>query len=192
MKKARITTEEIKSYAEANNCTLLQARDRLRLLRSNTPRACWVRTYCAMYGKSLAAGAYAYQKIFVEKSEFDPLKFVEPRNTVRLADVKDFEVIPNELSEYGVDVFYKNKLVKAHRINRWFYIYNRNTKRQIAVATLVWVLHYKKPIEGGYVVDHVNNVAEDNRIENLQLVSWGDNVRKNAVGHNQWTNKKGE
>lgn len=48
---------------------------------------------------------------------------------------------------------------------------------------LVWMLHYG-PIPDGYEVDHINDVAGDDRIENLQLLSIKNNVRKSAISLN--------
>lgn len=45
------------------------------------------------------------------------------------------------------------------------------------VHRLVWEAFNGK-IPKGYVIDHINNNKKDNRLENLQLMTVGDNIRK--------------
>lgn len=55
------------------------------------------------------------------------------------------------------------------------------TKRSDA-GTIVIPVHrlvyawFKDTVEAGYVVDHINDIKDDNRIENLQLLTPGDNI----------------
>lgn len=44
------------------------------------------------------------------------------------------------------------------------------------IHRVVWVYH-RGPIPEGMTVDHINKNKSDNRIENLRLLSFGDNVR---------------
>lgn len=46
---------------------------------------------------------------------------------------------------------------------------------------VIWEEHYGKIPEGKFI-DHINHKRDDNRIENLQLLSHGDNVRRSAKG----------
>ena len=60
---------------------------------------------------------------------------------------------------------------------------NRNAGEfQVGVHRLVYAWFYGSA-EAGYVVDHINDIKTDNRIENLQLLTPGDNVWKGRV-HN--------
>ena len=44
-----------------------------------------------------------------------------------------------------------------------------------------------KDIPDGYVVDHIDNDSFNNDISNLQLLTIGENAKKNNNGHNQYT-----
>lgn len=50
-------------------------------------------------------------------------------------------------------------------------------KRACSVHRVIWVLAHGA-IPDGYEVDHINNIRTDNRLENLQLLSYGENNRK--------------
>jgi hypothetical protein len=47
-----------------------------------------------------------------------------------------------------------------------------------AAHRLIWIMHYGN-IPVNKVVDHINNIKDDNRIENLQLLSIYENTLKN-------------
>lgn len=44
------------------------------------------------------------------------------------------------------------------------------------IHKLVWILHHGN-YPTGYELDHINGIRTDNRIENLRLVTHGDNMR---------------
>lgn len=56
----------------------------------------------------------------------------------------------------------------------------------IALHRLIYVW-YKGDIPQGYVVDHIDNNQLNNDPDNLQLLTRGENVKKNNNGHNQFT-----
>lgn len=56
-------------------------------------------------------------------------------------------------------------------------IRNGATKLQCRVHRIIWIAEYGV-IPDGYVVDHINNDKQDNRIENLQLLTPEENSHK--------------
>lgn len=76
-----------------------------------------------------------------------------------------------------IQVGYNRKLYLAHRI--------------------VWEKH-NGPIPEGMMVDHINHIRDDNRIENLRLVNCKDNTRNTSIrsdnntGHHGvcWCNRR--
>ena len=77
--------------------------------------------------------------------------------------------------------FYKLKLWDAHPsgyLNAG--IYNQpgvKNKHYYRVHRLIWEA-FNGPIPDGYVVDHINGDKKDNRLENLQLLTWSENLLK--------------
>ncbi|EBH9533080.1 HNH endonuclease [Salmonella enterica subsp. enterica serovar Cerro] len=57
-------------------------------------------------------------------------------------------------------------------------------------SRLVWEYH-NGPIPEGFEVDHINAVRDDDRIENLQLISHRDNVLKGGIQTGRSHNKSG-
>ena len=58
------------------------------------------------------------------------------------------------------------------------YLHVRYKGKNYKVHRIVWEMHYG-PIPEGMTVDHINHVRDDNRIENLRVVSMHEN-NKNA------------
>ena len=53
---------------------------------------------------------------------------------------------------------------------------------------IIWIMHYGD-IPDGHEIDHVNFVRDDNRIENLQLLSRAENIAR-SVGRKRKKYKK--
>ena len=68
--------------------------------------------------------------------------------------------------KYRPNKYYKKITFSVHR-----------KMNNIPLSRLVYVW-YKGDIPDGYVVDHINNDSFDNRPENLQLLTVGDNLKK--------------
>ena len=67
-----------------------------------------------------------------------------------------------------------------YRPDKYYYkiTYSLNRKViNIPLSRLIYVW-FKDDIPDGYVVDHINNDSFDNRPENLQLLTVGDNLKK--------------
>jgi hypothetical protein len=77
--------------------------------------------------------------------------------------------------------FYKLKLWDAHPsgyLNAG--LYNKpgvKNKHYFRVHRLIWEA-FNGAIPDGYVVDHINGDKKDNRLENLQLLTWSENLLK--------------
>ena len=61
-----------------------------------------------------------------------------------------------------------------------------NKQRNVVLSNIVWV-YFNGQIPEGYDVDHINNNPLDNSLENLQLLTRQENIRKRGCGANQWT-----
>ena len=59
-------------------------------------------------------------------------------------------------------------------------------QKPISLASLIYVLLLHKDIPAGYVIDHIDNDSFNNKLTNLQMITIGDNVRKDSKGHNQY------
>jgi hypothetical protein len=55
---------------------------------------------------------------------------------------------------------------------------------------MIWEMHYG-PVNPGVEIDHKNNIRDDNRIENLQELTRGDNVTKQVIRKNNKTGYRG-
>lgn len=47
-------------------------------------------------------------------------------------------------------------------------------------ARYVWEAHNNKPLPEGFTIDHIDEDKTNDALENLQLLSNGDNIRKNV------------
>ena len=64
-------------------------------------------------------------------------------------------------------------------INRGYYrvcLYLNGKQKYYLVHQLVWFAHYGLYDTNKYVIDHINHIKTDNRIENLRLVSQSVNI----------------
>ena len=58
------------------------------------------------------------------------------------------------------------------------------------VHKVIWEMHYGS-VTPGMEIDHKNNMPNDNRIENLQELTHGDNSKKQLISKNNKTGYKG-
>lgn len=68
----------------------------------------------------------------------------------------------------------------------YYYKKEKHLMYPLALHRLIYVW-YKGDIPKGYVVDHIDNNQLNNDPDNLQLLTRGENVKKNNNGHNQFT-----
>lgn len=62
--------------------------------------------------------------------------------------------------------------------------------KSYAVHIVIWEMHYG-PVTPGMEIDHKNNIRSDNRIENLQELTQGENVKKQLARKNSTTGYRG-
>jgi len=86
------------------------------------------------------------------------------------------------VSKDGLIYYVKNdKLVLRKNNMQKGYVRNQTAKGQCLQHRIVWET-FNGEIPDGYEVDHINNVREDNRLCNLQLLTRLDNMRKAHKG----------
>lgn len=67
------------------------------------------------------------------------------------------------------------------------YVYVRVNGNLIPAHRIIWEMHYGK-IPEGMEIDHINHITDDNRIENLRLVTRKDNCKNVSMSK---SNKSG-
>ena len=63
-------------------------------------------------------------------------------------------------------------------------------QKRCPLHRLVWVMHHG-PISEGYVIDHINRIRDDNRIENLRIATYKTNARNMSLYSNSVSGWKG-
>ena len=83
------------------------------------------------------------------------------------------------------------KKVKVGDVAGWKdelgYVYVRVNGKLIPAHRIIWEMHYGK-IPEGMEIDHINHITDDNRIENLRLVTRKDNCKNVSMSK---SNKSG-
>jgi hypothetical protein len=74
----------------------------------------------------------------------------------------------------------KTKGKRAGRVGAHGYRQIAMNGKKLYEHRLVWEMH-NGPIPDGMEIDHINRIRDDNRIENLQLLSHQDNLRRIPV-----------
>ena len=69
-------------------------------------------------------------------------------------------------------------MLKADRVNGYLRmsLFINGKKVRIMHHRLVWISHYGVYDEDKFVIDHINHIRDDNRIENLRLVTPSHNM----------------
>ena len=117
-------------------------------------------------------------------------EFLESQNvTIKIAD-NDFgyEVYQNGRKRaLGVVISGQYKATKRTKYHISTCIMVDGKQKSVSLAALIMVLIIGKDIPDGYVVDHIDNDSFNNDISNLQLLTIGENIKKDNHGHNQFT-----
>ena len=75
-------------------------------------------------------------------------------------------------------------------VNSAGYVYISIRKRHYDTHRLIYIMHYGC-IEKGLVIDHINNIKTDNRIENLRVATRSQNQANMSITRNNKTGYKG-
>jgi hypothetical protein len=88
-----------------------------------------------------------------------------------------------ELSEFYKKKGYRKVYVIVNRENRKMACLYQNdgTRKTISYAKYLYTSYYNCDVADGDHVDHINGDKTDDRIENLQVISKGYNIRKDHV-----------
>lgn len=84
---------------------------------------------------------------------------------------------------------YETLSYKGYR--RDIYLVVDNTEYRVTYHRLCWFLYYNEVVPKDVQVDHINNIKDDNRINNLQLCSNDQNIKKQSVRKDNKTGYKG-
>lgn len=74
--------------------------------------------------------------------------------------------------------------------NKAGYWYVKVYQKRIALHRVIWIMHNGE-IPPGMVVDHINRVRDDNRIENLRIASYKTNARNMSIKKGNLSGLKG-
>ena len=126
-----------------------------------------------------------------------------PRQDINYQDIVDLgitiEIDSNEESGFKVFQDGKRRPIALRKTGQYkyggqkfhyytYYTYKVDDKlkqKPISLASLIYVLLLHKDIPAGYVIDHIDNDSFNNKLSNLQMITIGDNVRKDSKGYNQ-------
>jgi hypothetical protein len=99
---------------------------------------------------------------------------------------------------------YKRKGIDTQQYSRpyvnsagYITVYNRKTKKSEYLHRVIWET-LNGPIPDGLTIDHINGKRNDNRIENLQLLTLKANIQRRIKGgaslrkNGRWQAKRGE
>ena len=75
----------------------------------------------------------------------------------------------------------------ARYVNFWDRKEQKLVRLSLAIVLYAW---FVDEVPATYVVDHKNNNSMDDRLENYQVLTRSENVKKDSTGHNQFTPEK--
>lgn len=106
--------------------------------------------------------------------------FYQDKPRAGLSEIKPFVSIRNH--KYGKAIAYQYVA---------FYNYTKHKQTIMQYGTFLYAW-YKGEVPAGYDVDHINGDTFDNRLENLQLLTHEENIKKRSNPNNQYKilNKK--
>jgi len=85
---------------------------------------------------------------------------------------------------------YKEPIKRVGYLNEDGYERIKFKHKSYYTNRLIWIMHHGD-IPEGYYVDHINNIRNDNRIENLQLLTARDNTNKRTINKNNTSGYRG-
>lgn len=105
-------------------------------------------------------------------------KFYQQTVKVGLKELKPFTSIAKH--KYGIDQPYEYIAV---------YNYEKGKPSLMSYHSFLYAW-YKGEVPAGYDVDHIDGDTMNNHIDNLQLLTHAENIKKRGGGKNQWTAAK--
>lgn len=124
----------------------------------------------------------------VSKEELLELKVVIHKNITTESGFLVFQEGKRRPISVKITNMYKNTPCKYHY---YTWIREKNGKQwAISLASLIMVLIKGEDIPAGYVVDHIDNDSFNNDLDNLQVITISENVKKNHRRHNQYNYNK--
>jgi hypothetical protein len=94
--------------------------------------------------------------------------------------------LSRELYNGKVNFISKEKMLKAVKNKEGYYVLNlfKDGKQKTMCVHVLLAIAFLNHIPNGHkiVVDHINNIKTDNRLENLQLISHRENCSKDRKG----------
>lgn len=116
--------------------------------------------------------------------EFRKIKGSEDYEVSDLGNVRKSAHISYNLG--GFLVYHKSKVVIPHLCNGYLVVWFN--KKRILIHQLVAITFLNhKPCGNKLVVDHINAITKDNRLENLQVITHRENCSKDKKGKSKYT-----
>lgn len=190
--KAEKKEKELKvlaKYAKENNISISCAKFRLNCLKCDSPITKRIKELMAQ-GKGFSSARR--QASMEAKGTWSDNKWRIDEG-YRTEDYKEFNILYNPNVPGMWEVTYKGKSMVFKpfkgRIIIQYYLgevlrpnsgkINKYGYGSISLSALVW-LKNKGDIPAGYVVDHIDNNSLNNNLDNLQLLTRGQNIKKNT------------
>jgi hypothetical protein len=145
-----------------------------------------------IYLGSFPTAAEASMAYLSALASLDTLNII-PRKRVKGEKLTQSEIKTTFIYEQITGILtWKDTFNKAGRIDNCGYIKIVVKNRVYTAHALIWALHYGElPDTNIKVIDHINRVRHDNRIENLRLVSRRDNSLNMTLSKNNVSGCKG-
>ena len=143
--------------------------------------------YSAVYSRRVRAGMinsnFEYTPSLTKQELVDRgIKLEDGKVYQWSKKIKDYVELDEKLVTSNKPKYGKERTYKVV----YYYKQEKHVMFPIALHRLIYAW-YKEDIPKGMVVDHIDNNPLNNDPDNLQLLTRGENVKKDNNGHNQFT-----